>query len=98
MTRYRGAPRPMSAALEALRDELAPETVLASVQRAWPGVVGEAIAAEARPISERGGVVTISCSAAVWAHELDLMAPMILGRLNGRIRGARIDRLRCVAV
>jgi predicted nucleic acid-binding Zn ribbon protein len=72
--------------------------VLADVQRAWSAVVGEAIAAEATPTSERGSVVTVSCSAAVWAHELDLMAPMILGRLNARLRGARIDRLRCVAV
>ncbi len=98
MTRYRAAPRPMSFALEGLRDDLAPATLLADVQRAWPEVVGAAIAAEARPSAERGGVVTVSCSAAVWAQELDLMAPAILGRLNTRLRGGRIERLRCVAL
>jgi predicted nucleic acid-binding Zn ribbon protein len=88
----------MTFALEALRDDLAPATVLAAVQRAWPEVVGAAIAAEAAPSAERRGVVTVSCSAAVWAQELDLMAPAILARLNGRLGGAQIERLRCVAV
>lgn len=98
MSRYRAGPRGMSFALDTLRDELAPETVLADVQRAWPDVVGAAIAAEATPVSERRGVVTVSCSASVWAQELDLMAPTILGRLNARLSEGRIERLRCVAV
>ena len=96
MSRYRPSPRSMTFANETLRDNLAPETLLADVQRAWPGVVGAAIAAEASPTSERRGVVTVSCSAAVWAQELDLMAPTILGRLNTRLGERRIDRLRCV--
>jgi predicted nucleic acid-binding Zn ribbon protein len=85
-------------ALDRIRDELAPETLLADVQRAWPDAVGAAIAAEAGPTAERAGVLTVSCSASVWAQELDLMAPAILERLNSRLRGARITRLRCVAV
>ena len=98
MSRYRATPRSMTSALKALRDDLAPETLLADVQAAWPEVVGDAIAAEATPTYERAGVVTISCSAAVWAQELDLMAPAIMGRLNTRLRGRRVERLRCVAV
>ena len=58
----------MSLALDQMRDELAPETLLADVQRAWPTTVGDAIAQEAQPTAERGGVVTVSCSASVWAH------------------------------
>jgi predicted nucleic acid-binding Zn ribbon protein len=96
MNRYRPSPRPMTFALDALRDELAPETLLADVQRVWAGVVGAAIAAEAAPTSERGSVVTISCSAAVWAQELDLMAPAILGRLNASLGADQVKRLRCV--
>ena len=98
MSRYRPTPRLMSGALSALSDELAPDTVLAAVQRAWPEVVGAAIAAEAAPASERGGVVTVSCSAAVWAQELDLMAPMILPKLNAELAEGRVTRLRCVAI
>jgi predicted nucleic acid-binding Zn ribbon protein len=88
----------MSFALDSLRDELAPATLLADVQRAWPGAVGDAIAAEAVPTAERAGVVTISCSAGVWAQELDLMAPTILGRLNAVLGSHRVQRLRCIAV
>jgi predicted nucleic acid-binding Zn ribbon protein len=98
MTRYRRAPRPLESAFSRLADDLAPETLLGAVQRAWTGAVGEVIAAEARPTAERGGVLTISCSASVWAQELDLMAPQILARLNERLNEGVVQRLRCVAV
>lgn len=98
MSLHRRSPRPLTTALEQMRDELAPQTALAQVQRIWSEAVGGAIAHEARPVSERGGVVTVSCSASVWAQELDLMAPVILERLNQLLRAPRISRLRCVAV
>jgi hypothetical protein len=84
--------------LERLRDELAPATPLAEAQRVWPDAVGAAIAAEARPVSERAGTLTISCSASVWAHELELMGPTIVERLNGLLGDARVSRLKCVTV
>ena len=98
MSRYRPAPRSLSLALDQMQDELAPQTVLAAVQRAWPEIVGAVIAREATPVSERAGVLTISCSASVWAQELDLFSQAILERLNTSLRDARIERLRCVAV
>jgi predicted nucleic acid-binding Zn ribbon protein len=88
----------MSSAIASLRDELAPATLLADVQRHWPHAVGATIAAEANPTSERGGVVTVSCSAAVWAHELDLMGPEIVKALNEKLDGGKVERLRCIAV
>ena len=69
-------------ALDQVRERLEPESLLAEVQRVWRDAVGDAIALEAQPTGERGGVVTVSCSASVWAQELDLMAPAILERLN----------------
>jgi predicted nucleic acid-binding Zn ribbon protein len=81
-----------------MRDELAPDSLLARVQQVWPEAVGESIAAEARPSAERGGVLTISCSASVWAQELDLMGPTILEHLNTALGGSQIERLRCVSV
>ncbi len=98
MTRYRRAPRPLESAFSRLADELAPDTLLSEVQRAWPAAVGELIAAEARPTAERGGVLTVSCSASVWAQELDLMATQILAEVNGRLQRGSVQRLRCVAV
>jgi predicted nucleic acid-binding Zn ribbon protein len=64
----------------------------------WPEAVGPTIAGEASPTAERGGVLTISCSASVWAQELDLMAPVLLERLNRLLGGERLSRLRCVTV
>jgi predicted nucleic acid-binding Zn ribbon protein len=98
VTSYRRSPRSLSSALEAIRDELEPDSLLAEVQRVWRGAVGMAIAGEAQPTGERGGVVTVSCSASVWAQELDLMAPAILDRLNSALRSGRVSRLRCVAL
>lgn len=87
----------MQGALSLLADELAPQTVLADVQRLWPQVVGPVIAGQAQPTAERGGVVTINCSASVWAQELDLMSVQIIERLNDALGSAGISRLRCIA-
>jgi predicted nucleic acid-binding Zn ribbon protein len=98
VTGYRRSPRPLAPALDALRDAVAPATLLAEIQRVWPEAVGPVIAAEAVPSRERGGVLTVSCSASVWAQELDLMSPVIVSRLNELLTAAGVERLRCVAV
>jgi predicted nucleic acid-binding Zn ribbon protein len=98
MTYYRRSPRSMQFALDELAEELAPATLLADVQRAWPATVGPAVAAQAQPTAARGGVVTVSCAASVWAQELDLMAPQIIRQLNEALDGGTVQRLRCVAV
>ena len=99
MTTYRRAPRSLAEAFGALTDELAPQTLLGDVQRVWSATVGDAIAAQATPTTERGGVITVSCAASVWAQELDLMAPQIIAGLNATLGGQqRVRRLRCVTV
>ncbi len=77
----------MSAALAGAVADVAPHTLLARVQSCWKETVGEAVAAEAQPVSERGGTVTVSCGSAAWAHELELLAPELLGRLNEGLGG-----------
>jgi predicted nucleic acid-binding Zn ribbon protein len=72
-------------AVRAARERAAPATLLASVQRLWREVVGEAIAAEAEPVAEREGVVRVSCRSSVWAQELDLLGPELTKRLNARL-------------
>ncbi len=89
-------PRSIAAAIGAARAQAAPQTLLAAVQMAWPEVAGEAIAAEATPVAERAGVVTVSCRSAVWAQELDLLAPGLLERLNAAL-DAPVDALRFTA-
>lgn len=91
----RVSPRPLAAPLEALTRELAPRSTLARVQEAWERAVGPAIAAAARPVAERDAALTVACDAAVWAQELELMAPVLLDRLNGELGAGTLVRLRC---
>jgi len=91
------APRPLSLALDDLRSRIAPATPLAAVQEAWEGAVKPVIAAEATPVAERGGVVTVQCRSAVWAQEVDLLSAVILEDLNARLEGVEVTALRCVA-
>jgi predicted nucleic acid-binding Zn ribbon protein len=89
------APRPLSSALEALTATLAPATTLARVQEIWEGAAGPAIAAAASPTAERDGVLTVTCAAAVWAQELDLMAGELIPNLNAALGEQAIRELRC---
>jgi predicted nucleic acid-binding Zn ribbon protein len=89
------APRPISTALGALTATLAPATTLARVQEIWEGAAGPAIAAAASPTAERNGVLTVTCSAAVWAQELDLMAGELIPNLNAALGEQAIRELRC---
>jgi len=81
------APRPLRLALDAALPAAAPAGLLPRVQTAWPEVAGPAVAAEAQPVSEREGVVTVACRAAVWAQELELLGGDLAGRLNARLEG-----------
>jgi predicted nucleic acid-binding Zn ribbon protein len=90
----RRAPRPVGLALERLAAALAPATLLAEVQRAWPQAAGEAFARAAEPVAERDGVVTVACDSAVWAQELDLFSERVVEALNEAIGRPAVRRLR----
>jgi len=91
----RAAPRPLTVALESLTESLAPVTTLARVQKVWEQATGPAIAYAAQPVSEREGVLTVSCEASVWAQELELMAPELLRALNAALGAELLQALRC---
>jgi predicted nucleic acid-binding Zn ribbon protein len=91
----KAAPRALSVALERFTSSLAPATTLGRVQEVWERATGPAIAAAARPTAEREGVLTVSCEAAVWAQELDLMAGALVPRLNAELGEQAIHELRC---
>jgi predicted nucleic acid-binding Zn ribbon protein len=91
----RRSPRPLSSVLDGFTAALSPASTLARVNEVWAGAVGEAIAAEASPASERDGILTITCSAAVWAQELDLMAEQLIAALNQALGTEGIRELRC---
>lgn len=94
MTRRR-APRPIGAALSSALDRAEPATLLAAVQSAWPAAVGEAVAREATPVTERSGVVTVACRSATWAQELDLLSGEIVAKIRRNLPpGRRLEGLR----
>ncbi len=94
---HRRAPVPVAGAVERLAAQLEPVTPLAAVQRAWAEAVGPAIAAECEPVAERAGTVTVACRSAVWAQELALLGPELVGRLNAVLGAARVTELRATA-
>ena len=96
--RRRRAPRPIGEALSMALEGAEPATLLAAVQSAWPGAVGEAIAREATPVAEREGVVTVACRSATWAQELDLLGSRILSQLRENLpSGLVLDGIRFTA-
>jgi predicted nucleic acid-binding Zn ribbon protein len=96
----RRAPRPLAAALEDALPGAEPATLLARVQTAWPVAVGEVVAAETEPASEREGVVKVRCSSSLWASELDLMQGDLVASLNAELSSpdpsSPVSRLRFV--
>ena len=89
------APRPLSSALQSFTATLAPATTLARVQEVWEQTTGPAIASAAKPTAERNGILTVTCAAAVWAQELDLMAGELVQNLNVALGEEAIRELRC---
>jgi predicted nucleic acid-binding Zn ribbon protein len=81
----RRAPRPAAGAFKAALQRAAPKTPLAAIQTAWASAVGDQLAAAATPVAERDGTLTIECTDAVWAQELDLMQEALLERLRDEV-------------
>ena len=92
----RTAPRPLSQRARALhRRARAGDARSRACRRSGSDAAGPAIAAAAQPTAERDGVLTVTCEAAVWAQELDLMAEAVLARLNAALGAEDIRELRC---
>ena len=77
-----------------MRADAQPATLLAAVQGCWRRALGERIAAQAWPVRERDGVITVECRAATWAQELDLMQDELSSGSTGRSASARVEGLR----
>ena len=91
----RRAPRPVAEALRQVVQPLAPATTLGAVQAVWADAVGDAIAAEATPVAERDGVITVACRSATWAQELDLLGDRTMKKLASELpAGVEVASLR----
>jgi predicted nucleic acid-binding Zn ribbon protein len=91
---WRRAPRSLSFALDRVTAGLAPATLLARVQGCWADAVGEVVSSEAKPVSERDGVVTVACRSSVWAQELELLGPELMGKVNAALGDGAVAQLR----
>lgn len=88
------SPKRLGEAVGSFRDSIAPLTLLASIETVWDRAVGEQIAAVARPVAERDGVLTVQCENAVWAQELTLMEPRLRARIDRELDGDGPEKLR----
>lgn len=50
--------------------------------RDWPGIVGDLVAQQTRPISLRRGVLCVATASSVWAQNLSFERQRILAKLN----------------
>jgi predicted nucleic acid-binding Zn ribbon protein len=90
----RHAPRALSIAIARVTEGLAPATTLARVQACWVNAVGEMVSTEARPVSERDGVVIVACRSSVWAQELELLGPDLLEKVSAALGDRSVVQLR----
>jgi hypothetical protein len=93
----RRALSPIAQALDAVTGRLAPATLLAEVQRAWPEAAGSTFAPYSEPWAEHDGELLVACPEAVRAQELDLMSELVVGRLNDALGRPAVRRLRVQA-
>ena len=90
-------PRQLSDAIPALKERLAPQTVLGGVQEAWEHAAGPEVARHCEPVSERAGLLTVRCDSGVWAAELQMMSGQLVDRLNeARAPDRRVREIRFV--
>jgi hypothetical protein len=106
MSLHRRSPRPLAGALETMRGSWQPASPLGRAQTAWDeisrvweeviGAHGSYILERTKVVSLKAGVLTVSCSESVVADTLELESERVLERLNSRLTGEPITRLRCV--
>jgi len=90
-------PRRVGEVLQRLIDgELARRLADARALALWPEVVGEAIAAVTVAEELAGGTLTVRVTHPVWRVELQAMETLIVDRLNERLEGRPLRRLRFV--
>ncbi len=81
-------PRPVAESLDRLSRSLGgpPATVLSRLFASWPELVGDAVAAHARPRSLRHGVLVVMVDEPAWATQLRWLEARLLERV-GEVAG-----------
>jgi predicted nucleic acid-binding Zn ribbon protein len=90
-------PEPLGAALRRYLDKqgLARRVGQQTALEVWPGVVGPAVAAAARPVSVvADGTLIVAVRSSAWMNELSLMERELLEALNRANPTAPLSRIR----
>jgi hypothetical protein len=92
------APQQIGAAMQPLLDRLDREGHFAIVRlvKAWPEIVGEAIANRTEIVSLKFHTAVVKVSGAMWIQELTLMKAQILARVSERLGEDAVRDLRFV--
>ncbi|MDQ2909217.1 MAG: DUF721 domain-containing protein [Candidatus Eremiobacteraeota bacterium] len=90
--------RPLRAALEQWKPAPgAGAEPLQAITAAWPGIVGEQVAAHCAPVAITGDALAIATRSSAWSQQLQFLSTTILGRLRalaaGSPDGRQISRL-----
>lgn len=106
MSPRRRSPRPLAGALELMRERWQPDTPVGHAQSAWAQIArvwaevagehGSYVLERSEVVACNGGVLTVRCSEAVVSQTLELESAQVLARLNARLSGTPLTRLRCV--
>ena len=59
----------------------------------WNDVVGNTIAQNAQPEKIRNGTLFVKVSSPVWMQQLQFLKDMIVGKLNHRLKAARVKNI-----
>jgi predicted nucleic acid-binding Zn ribbon protein len=70
------------------------EDALEWVQAVWPVVLGSRVAARARPVAWRDGVLEVDVRSAAWQRELEAMAARLCAEINRAWGGQLVREMR----
>jgi predicted nucleic acid-binding Zn ribbon protein len=73
-----------------------PVEALLQIQLHWTDVVSPELARVAKPVGFLGGTLTVAVPSPVWTQELQYWRDLLKVRLNERLDGTRVDRIRFV--
>jgi predicted nucleic acid-binding Zn ribbon protein len=97
VARYAGDdPVPLSDALARVGDELglAPGNAHGTLEARWSEVMGADVAAHARLVSVRDGVLTVAVADPIWATQLRYLEPAVVARATALLGPAVVRSVR----
>lgn len=71
-----------------------PDGELARVWQLWDGVVGEAIAENARPAAFKGSLLLVYVTNSTWVHHLQFLKRDIIEKINAAVGKTLVEEIK----